>query len=432
MSDDALRLSANKRIFDRATLLVFLAAVAVSFISATLRNRLHNLPFAEEAIIAGHLIHGDGFLSPYDASPQAPPSCYSPPLYPLCIELAYRIAGVSRAIPVLLMLNSICFGVIAAGAFWLGRFYRSTLAGVLAALLIVSNPILLYFATDWWDSFVALAIYVALLPAAAIGATRHARRAAGAMGAAMGVLSLFNPSYALSFPVLILVTVRREAWKQRIIAAVVSLLAFAVVLAPWTIRNYRLFDRLYFVRDGFSLQVWEGMQSLSSGWLDGDMLQVNPSLSARERNLVLRLGEPAYFDLCSQRVEQAIRANPAAFLRRSLYRIYFIFMSDPTRAFLPLPMMNDVRWQQIYVDRAILHGAMTLLGFAGLYMSWRLRFGCGWIFLATLLAEAAFVVSVGADRYSLPMDVVLLFYAGVFLNALFTRLRTGGWPAPRH
>ena len=106
-------------------------------------------------------------------------------------------------------------------------------------------------------------------------------------------------------------------------------------------------------------------------------------------------------------------------------------MSDPTKAYLPFPMMNDVRWKQVYVDRAVLHGVVAALGFLGLWTAWRLRLGCVWIFQAGLLAEIPFIFTFGSDRYNLPMRVILLFFAGILFACLAHRVRRGDWPAPK-
>ena len=142
------------------------------------------------------------------------------------------------------------------------------------------------------------------------------------------------------------------------------------------------------------------------------------------------MGEPRYFDLCDARLKQEYREAPGEFWLRSAKRFCFLFMSDPTKAYLPFPMMRDVRWKQVYVDRALLHGAGLLLGLAGMWTAWRLRLGCHWIFVAAFLAEIPFIFTFGSDRYNLPMRVILVWFAGVFFACLIHRVWRGSWPAP--
>lgn len=322
--------------------------------------------------------------------------------------------------------------MIAAGVFRLARFYVSPLAGWLGALFVVVHPVTLYFVTDWWDSYVALAIFVVLIVAATeVRKTRHLWRACALAGAGMGVLSLTNPSYVLSYPLLILVGLRGRSRRDHLAGVAMALASFAVVLAPWTLRNLMVFDRLYFVRGGVGFQTWLGNQPIATGWLEGEMLQASPAVNDSERSLILRMGEPNYFDLCDLRLKQEYRQAPGDFWLRSAKRLVFIFFSDPTKAYLPFPMTNDVRWKGIYVDRAVLHGAVALLGLAGVWMAWRLCLGCVWIFAAAFLAEVPFLFTFVSDRYNLPMRVILLMFSGILFACLIHRLHRGTWPAPR-
>ena len=277
--------------------------MAICFISAAMRHRLNRLPFAEEAIIAGHLIHGDGFLSPYDASPKARQPATARRF--IRWSLRRRISSRAlRAVPVLLAVNSASFGVIAAGIFRLGRFYLSPLAGWVAALLLAVHPVLLYFITDWWDSYVALAIFIALIVVAAEMPKWRRMPGCALMGAMMGVLSLTNPSYLLSYPLLILFGLRGLSWRQRLSGVAVCLAGFIVVLTPWTIRNAFVFDRFIPVRGGAGYYLWLGNQPAATGWLEGDMLNAGPAVSHSERALILTMGEPKYFDLCDARLKR--------------------------------------------------------------------------------------------------------------------------------
>lgn len=396
-----------------------------------MRHQLHSPPFAEEGRIAGHIARGDGFLSPYDASPHAPPTCLNAPLYPLIVAAAYRLAGNSYAVLVLLAINSISFAAIAAGIFRLGKMYLSSLAGCIAAALVAAHPVMLYFATDWWDSFIALAMFVWLIVAAAwMPRWRRPILCSILMGAAMGILSLTNASYVLAYPLLVLMGLRGKNRRDRIGGVAAAVAAFVIVLAPWTIRNFMVFDRYYFVRGGAGMQLWLGNQPVATGWLEGDMLLNSPAVDADERNLMLNIGEPRYFDLCDRRFQAEYQAAPGEFWLRSAKRLCFIFYSDPTKAYLPIPMIVDFRWRQIYPVRCVLHGVVALLGLSSIWIAWRLRLRCIWIFASAVLAEIPFLFAAVSDRYNLPMRVALLFFAGVLLGSLVHRIRRGAWPAP--
>ena len=425
------RHSPNGKWMDRSTLAVFLIGVSFCFVSAVLRDRLNRLPFAEEAIVAGHLIHGDGFLSPYDASPGAPPSCYCAPIYPLIIAGAFRILGTSHAIVGLLIVNAISFGVIVSGVFSLARFYVSLLAGWIAVALLLVHPVLIYFITDWWDTYVALAIFVGLLVAAALPFGRRWRWGCVVMGTAMGLLSLTNASYALAYPLIVLIALRQLDWRRRVLGIGICCISFAIVLSPWAIRNFVAFDRFIPVRGGTAYYLWLGNQPDAFGWLDADAVRAGPAFDHRERAMILMMGEPAYFDLCGFRLKEVYSSDPEEFWARSARRLLFVFMSDPTRSYLPFPLLSDRKIQEIYIDRALLHGAVMLLGLAGMWTAWRLKLRCGWIFAAGILAEVPFIFSFGSDRYNLPMRVILLFFAAILIACVIQRVRCGSWTTRR-
>jgi len=421
--------SPGKRVFGGDVVFVFISVVLISLISAKMRGSTDRRPFAEEARIAGHLIHGDGFLSPYDVLPNAPASCYSPPVYPVIIAAAYWMGGTGHAVSILLLVNSISFGVIVAGIYWVGKFYVSTLAGGMAALILAVHPVMLYFVTDWWDSYVALAIFVGLIVAVIRQRSSDKPIGTSAMiGMGMGILSLTNPSYVLAYPLLVLVVLGGRGGREKILGVLAALMGFVVALMPWTIRNLSTFERFYFVRDGAGYQAWLGIQPNANGWLDGAMLKVSPAVNENERGLILQMGEPGYFDWCDERWKQAYENDPGEFWMRSIRRLGFVFVSDPTRAFLQFPLVRNILWKGIYVDRLALSAGVALLGLAGLLAAWRLGLGCVWIFFAAFLGEAPFLFTAVSDRYNLPMRVTLILFMGIFLGCLMERFWRGKWP----
>lgn len=177
--------------------------------------------------------------------------------------------------------------------------------------------------------------------------------------------------------------------------------------------------------------MWMGNQSISTGWLEGDILLPTPAVNDRERALIVGLGEPKYYDLCELRFKRDYRDSPVGFWFRSAKRLVFIFFSDPTKAYLPFPLIKDVRWKGVYVERLVIHGATALMGLTGVWTAWRLRLGCAWIFAAALLAEVPFIFVFVSDRYNLPMRVVLLLFGGILLGCIVERLRYGAWPVRR-
>src|SRR5438874_187076 len=88
---------------------VALGVWAVVFASTFMALHGYRPPRAEEANIGWHIAQGHGFRSPMDPSPEAPPSAWSAPLYPLVIGAVYKLFGIGSptAVTALMLLNAV-------------------------------------------------------------------------------------------------------------------------------------------------------------------------------------------------------------------------------------------------------------------------------------------------------------------------------------
>lgn len=416
----------------RWTLAVFAIGFAWAVVFLSCYGFLQRPPFAEEANIALHLSRGEGFRSAFDLRGSAPFTSWSPPLYPAVIAAAYQWFGVRTpaAVTALMLVNAGCFGLILAAAFRLGELLFSRAAGLIAAVLIAIHPLFLHFAGDFWDSYVALVIFLWALVITATMAAAPPRAKIlwlALLGASLGILALDNASYAATFPLIVLLALRRAPVRQKLAGVAASFVAFLLVLLPWTIRNYDTFGRLYFVRGGPEFELWLGNQPVSDGWLGPLTLERHPLRNLAERRSLLTMGEPAYFDLCAKRFREELRDDPMGFLRRTGSRALDLLLSEPSRA-TKYPFMPERIWRGWYIDKVILNSLVVILGFAGAWAAWRLRFGTWWLLWTALLAMTPFYFTSASDRYSLPLRLILLIYGGFLLWATARRLASGTWP----
>jgi hypothetical protein len=413
--------------------IVFVVVMGISLTCDLWRNRLDVRPSYEEGGIAFHLLRGDGFASPFYDGAQAPPTGYCAPIYPMIIAGAYAVAGGAPVVAslLLLVLNSACFGGMGVALYKLGALYLSRPAGIIAALLTAGHPSFLFYAGSYWDSFVALAIFFGIVLAVAkVTVPQQSLRRFGLIGAVMGLLSLTCPSYVLAYPLLILVGLRGQSMRRKACGIAIAIGAWGVVLLPWTIRDHRLFQRTYYVRDELNFELSFGNQPFATGWMEAELGNASPWVNPDERRLLLGLGETEYFDLCSRRLAAEYNADPAGFWRRTGRRIIYVFISDPTQAQLSLPFLPDIRWHGIVIDRLLLHGFVAVAGLAGVWAAWRLGLKCVWIFGAGVLAEIPFVFASVDDRYVLPLRATMLFFVAILIWSAVFRARTGSWPAP--
>jgi 4-amino-4-deoxy-L-arabinose transferase-like glycosyltransferase len=186
------------------------------------------------------LAEGHGFIRPteYVFNGRSIATAQHPPLYTLVLA---GLAKLGTTSPDVQRLTGTVFGagtIAAAGL--LGRRVAGDRAGLAAAGLAAVYPVLIaadgaLMSESLFGLLAALTLLAAyrLLDAPTVGR-------ALAFGAVAGLATLTRGEMLLLLPLLLIPFVRRrEAWT----AVLVSVLACVVVLAPWTIRNWIVFDQ---------------------------------------------------------------------------------------------------------------------------------------------------------------------------------------------
>ncbi len=176
------------------------------------------------------------------ATPSGTLTSIRPPLYPALVAVTYRIFGIEnfQAVRVLQALLSLA-SVVQINL--LARKMYSPQVGLWAAGICCFYPPLVFttclLLTETLFIFLLLGGCLALFSFLETSRLRHLLLVGVAFGLAAltrSVLWLFPP-----FLVCYLLYVSRgEPWSRRIVLAAIPVIAFGVVLAPWSIRNTRL------------------------------------------------------------------------------------------------------------------------------------------------------------------------------------------------
>jgi Dolichyl-phosphate-mannose-protein mannosyltransferase len=298
---------------------------------------LHTDPISgrtEPTLIASSIVHGHGFRSPYD---ERQPTAWIAPVYPYVVALVFRVFGIYSRLSIysLVLLNALFSGLTALAIYAIGRRVFGVSVGVAAGwlwALCLPNRVmpLLLFETCLSAALLAVGFFLTLR---LYGSTEYRRWAA--VGLFWGLACLVNP--ALVAPVFFLWLYfclygrkpGRNLWRQ----VAVSAALFIAVLAPWLIRNYRVFGRPVFVRSNLAAEIYFGNFSFES----------HPLHATGEYQ---RLGEIAFVAEKKTALKQYIRDHPGDFLRRSLHRAVLFWI---------VPGINQNYWL-----------VMSLLSFVGL------------------------------------------------------------------
>jgi 4-amino-4-deoxy-L-arabinose transferase-like glycosyltransferase len=234
--------------------IVALAALAIRT-AATVYHR--DYPVIGDALTfhleGGHLAHGEGFRRVFEDVPTAE----HPPLF-ICLLAVFDLLGADGFLAQRLLLGLVGTATVVLVGL-LARRVAGGRAGLIAAAIAAVYPLLwLADGSLMSESLYGVLVVAALLVAYAYRDARTAPRAA-ALGAVVGLAALTRGEALLLVPLLAIAVMARGALPVRTrmehVGALVA--AFAVVLAPWTVRNLTTFNKPVLISTN-SEGVWVG------------------------------------------------------------------------------------------------------------------------------------------------------------------------------
>lgn len=243
-----------------------------------------------------------------------------PPLYPAFLALMFVLAGVD--VRWALLGQAVLTGVgVLAFAWFARRLFASRAVGLISAAIAASFVPLASFGSVLFAEalFVVLIILALALLDAVIttGGWRWALLAGGTLALAAltrAVALLFVPVAAL----LVLLLASRPPPHAGPLARLGPPLAFilgaALVIGPWTLRNYLVHDRLILVDTNGGISMWYGTVRSEEDRLAGEAAIFSlPNLADRQA-LAVRM------------TVERIREDPALFLNRMRFKLASLFL----------------------------------------------------------------------------------------------------------
>lgn len=281
--------------------------------------------------LADSLVHGLG----YRFSAHEPRVLHRPPLYPLLITVVAALpnAGWRAGLTVL---HSLLVAAASAQTFLIGRrWFGATIAGW-GVMVFVCNPWMASVLRTTRTSFLEIPLYLALcawfLEWAARDAERPTWQRAALFGAVGGLLTLTHASKLLTalllIGVLVAVFLARRQWRASVTMAF-AVLAMALVIAPWTYRNYVVSGRFVPVATNAGFAYFAG----NARWgINGPLASqrtredeswqrlalVNAGVTARPDDVGRFWGvySPDLNELLDRRMKAHIVGRPVDFLRK--------------------------------------------------------------------------------------------------------------------
>lgn len=323
----AMLFSRNARLFCLAIL--FGAALALTV------GQPDWVHFGEEPQLAASLAEGHGFSSPFMIP--TGPSAFAPPLYPFLLAIIFRVFGVftttsywaAVALNVIahaascVLLYSICKAVFDD---------RSAViaAAALATFPLIFQPLLNFHFVDgayqrgmfitpvmvWYTTLSELMLLCLIWMT-----LRQSRWLP--YGVMWGIATLLNPTILSVMPFFLLWRIWQTGRFRPMLLTVVVMLA---CISPWLIRNYVVFHRFVFIRDGLGLEIRQGNEPGSHGlW----KRETHPDINVDEARKVAQMGEANYLQMAGKQAIGFIKSDPGEFVINCLLRVRYYWIGTP-------------------------------------------------------------------------------------------------------
>jgi 4-amino-4-deoxy-L-arabinose transferase-like glycosyltransferase len=373
-------------------LIAFLLRLAVITIGHTYRitPRRDHFQFGwEMGRLARSIATGQGFSSPTDLP--TGPSAWAPPLYPYILAGVFKLFGVYSALSawMILAFNSVFAALTCLTLYRIAeRIYGIAVARATAWTWAVF-PYAIYWPVRvvWETSLTAFLLSLALLLTLRMADEPPSRRMWILFGSLWGVIALTNTAVVSMLPFCLLWLLYRLPRRPRqLVGAALCVLAAALVVSPWLVRNYQVFGKFIFVRDNLPLEMYEANNDQSAGlWTRNEHPGNNPEAMRRFQEL----GELGFMAEKRQEVRQFIREHPGRFLWFTVERAAYFWIAPPQAAI--------VAGYDLMISRHTNFLLGAVFAFAGLWLTIRNK------------KRGAFLLACFLIIYPLPYYLVMPF-----------------------
>jgi 4-amino-4-deoxy-L-arabinose transferase-like glycosyltransferase len=280
-----------------------------------------------------------------------------------------------------------------------GKRLFDPLVAVLAAAWAAIYPHFIYYsAALMTESFFAVGVLL-ILYLLLVFRERPTLANAVFLGAAIGATTLLRQTFLPVLPWLFLWLVwamwPRIPWRGLLAVAIAS----AVFIAPWTIRNYRVYDSFLLLNSNASYAFWSANHpSQGSRWI--------PNLET----VVVPI-PPEWQNLNEAQLDKALLRDAARFIAEDPARYLSLTLSKAPEQFMFWPTSGSPLISNL--TRTLSFGLALPFMLAGVYLSrhaWRKLIP---VYLLVVSYNASFLLSWPSARYRLATDTVMLLFAAL-------------------
>jgi 4-amino-4-deoxy-L-arabinose transferase-like glycosyltransferase len=389
-------------------LILRLTVVAISYPDRLNPDRDYWRFAGETGRIARSIVQGKGFSSPLFGD--TGPTAWMTPIYPYLLALSFRLFGVySKASAiVMLSLNSMFSALTSLPVFFMARRTFGEVTAIRAGWAWALFPYAIYFPGNFIWSTVLTTLLLAVAFAVGLRLDDSSRMkdwiGFGLLG---GIAALSDPIVISVLPLLGLWMWHRRCQRggSWVLPGIAAALAFIVVVAPWFVRNYRVFGSMIPFRDNFGLELYVGNDGETWFWAAGP----HPTHNDQEWQEYRQLGELRYMQRKQAQSVNFISQHKRLFLWLGIRRAIYLWTNywSFSRRYLEAEPFD--------IPAVFLTTALTFVALRGLWIGWR-NFGPAIVpyAIALFFFPIVYYVTHLEDYYRRPADpfyVVLAAYA---------------------
>jgi len=346
------------------------------------------------------------------------PFTFWPPGTSFLYAAVFRLFGYGYSKIVVLNILLSCAIIVVTGRV-AARLYSKEVA-LFAMLVLAAWPTLIMFTTLLASELPYLFLTMAAIDAWTIHNRSPALRGTTA-GILLGAASLVRP-LALMLPFVYGAAVlferghSRQRWCTQLTIIAACITAMAVLISPWTWRNYQLYGDPVLISTNGGATLWMG----NSPGARGDYAEIPERLDGLNDNEMSKvLGAEA---------KQFILSDPLGFVVRTIRKIGMLYSNESigvnwnakgiqnafgSSGLIVLKRFTQITWAIIFL--------LSITGGLILFRKQRWRAFCSPIVFSIFFYTVVHGVIVSQDRYHVVFAAQLTILAGVSLAALFER-----------
>jgi len=368
----------------------------------------------EQGRVARSIALGKGFSNPLYAD--TGPTAWQAPVYPYLLAGIFTLFGIyTRASTVVAVsLNCLFAALTCIPLYFFTRRSFGPDAALVAGCMWTIFPYSVYWSIERvWDTWLSTLLFgLVFLVALHLQASDRPAKWAG-FGLLTGFAALSNPVMLSVMPGLGLWMLHglRKQGRRWLLPLSVSVLCAASVLAPWTLRNYRVFHRFIPIRDSMGFQFLLGNDGNYSREFDlrAGPWQVGDHAYDPEWARFQAVGEITYFDEKSRQAWGYIHAHPVEYAANTVHRFVNIWTDFWSLApeYMRREPLSPVQW--------ILCTILSAFTLYGLRLAWKADAWNAWPYADVLLFyPLIFYLTHTGDWYRRPIDP---FFVALAANA---------------